>query len=173
MNLYGFANGDPVNFTDPFGLFPCCSDNSKAEVQRELDLAKYGAAHPGVAVAAAAVMLGVTTGGLLAGAAPALVAAPAAAAAGGAGTSLTGRIVDALENSGAEMAPRVNSVLGQVGNKLTTYMSTNAETGTVTIQGGAGNNLRQVILNTDGSSVVRAFDAGKNVWNTVKEIKAP
>lgn len=22
MNLYGFANGDPVNFSDPFGLFP-------------------------------------------------------------------------------------------------------------------------------------------------------
>jgi RHS repeat-associated protein len=23
LNLYGFANGDPVNFSDPFGLFPC------------------------------------------------------------------------------------------------------------------------------------------------------
>jgi RHS repeat-associated protein len=23
LNLYGFANGDPVNFTDPFGLDPC------------------------------------------------------------------------------------------------------------------------------------------------------
>jgi RHS repeat-associated protein len=23
MNLYGFANGDPVNFSDPFGLFGC------------------------------------------------------------------------------------------------------------------------------------------------------
>ncbi|MFG0253172.1 MAG: RHS repeat-associated core domain-containing protein, partial [Phycisphaerales bacterium JB038] len=23
MNLYGFANGDPVNFSDPFGLSPC------------------------------------------------------------------------------------------------------------------------------------------------------
>ena len=22
MNLYGFASGDPVNFTDPFGLYP-------------------------------------------------------------------------------------------------------------------------------------------------------
>jgi hypothetical protein len=24
MNLYGFANGDPVNFSDPFGLCPWC-----------------------------------------------------------------------------------------------------------------------------------------------------
>jgi len=23
LNLYGFANGDPVNFSDPFGLWPC------------------------------------------------------------------------------------------------------------------------------------------------------
>jgi hypothetical protein len=25
MNLYGFAGGDPVNFTDPFGLYPDCT----------------------------------------------------------------------------------------------------------------------------------------------------
>jgi hypothetical protein len=25
LNLYGFADGDPVNFSDPFGLMPCCS----------------------------------------------------------------------------------------------------------------------------------------------------
>ena len=24
MNLYGYANGDPVNFSDPFGLTPVC-----------------------------------------------------------------------------------------------------------------------------------------------------
>ncbi|MFQ5745399.1 MAG: RHS repeat-associated core domain-containing protein, partial [Acidobacteriota bacterium] len=24
LNLYGFANGDPVNFSDPFGLMPDC-----------------------------------------------------------------------------------------------------------------------------------------------------
>ncbi len=23
LNLYGFAGGDPINFSDPFGLFPC------------------------------------------------------------------------------------------------------------------------------------------------------
>jgi len=26
MNLYGFASGDPVNFTDPFGLMQCPPD---------------------------------------------------------------------------------------------------------------------------------------------------
>lgn len=25
LNLYGFAGGDPVNFSDPFGLYPDCT----------------------------------------------------------------------------------------------------------------------------------------------------
>jgi hypothetical protein len=26
LNLYGFAGGDPINFSDPFGLYPCPPD---------------------------------------------------------------------------------------------------------------------------------------------------
>lgn len=26
LNLYGYANGDPINFSDPFGLCPCILD---------------------------------------------------------------------------------------------------------------------------------------------------
>src|SRR5689334_18733426 len=29
LNLYGFANGDPVNFTDPFGLCPECKSHNE------------------------------------------------------------------------------------------------------------------------------------------------
>ena len=29
-NAYGFAGGDPVNFSDPFGLCPPCSDRDEA-----------------------------------------------------------------------------------------------------------------------------------------------
>ncbi|MDB4906769.1 MAG: hypothetical protein JWO05_1553 [Gemmatimonadetes bacterium] len=32
MNLYGFASGDPVTYSDPFGLFPCCDLNAVANV---------------------------------------------------------------------------------------------------------------------------------------------
>jgi len=32
LNLYGFANGDPINFTDPFGLNPC--DEVEDETER-------------------------------------------------------------------------------------------------------------------------------------------
>jgi len=27
LNLYGYANGDPINFSDPFGLSPCDEDD--------------------------------------------------------------------------------------------------------------------------------------------------
>jgi type VI secretion system secreted protein VgrG len=27
LNVYGFADGDPINFSDPFGLAPCPPDN--------------------------------------------------------------------------------------------------------------------------------------------------
>jgi hypothetical protein len=33
LNLYGYANGDPINFSDPFGLAPCppsCTGNELA-----------------------------------------------------------------------------------------------------------------------------------------------
>ena len=118
----------------------------------------------GVMVGAAAVGFGLTA---LAAADATTVAAASAGVAGA--PSLTGRIVDALENAGPEMGARVNAVMDQVGSRLTTLMRT-ANDGTVTIQGGAGSRLRQVILNPDGTSVVRAFDASKNAWNVVREI---
>jgi uncharacterized protein RhaS with RHS repeats len=46
LNLYGYANGDPINFRDPFGLDPCrrvrgeklreeCRERTKRERERE------------------------------------------------------------------------------------------------------------------------------------------
>jgi RHS repeat-associated protein len=69
INLYGFAEGDPVNFADPFGFSVCEKDLSKAELKacqekgeeeqqmkREAYLARYNACveqTPGSNVAAA------------------------------------------------------------------------------------------------------------------------
>jgi RHS repeat-associated protein len=54
MNLYGFANGDPVNFSDPFGL---CPDLCFVE----------GAAAAGAGVYIAGVAVAATIGAILAG----------------------------------------------------------------------------------------------------------
>lgn len=108
LNAYGFANGDPVNFSDPFGL--CIWDGCIAEA---IALAAASSAairfignklmgRPAAenvvrdAVGGAAVM-GLLVGG---GAAMAARAAPLATA----GTGLTGRIVGALERALADPA---------------------------------------------------------------------
>ncbi|MDX2060499.1 MAG: RHS repeat-associated core domain-containing protein, partial [Gemmatimonadales bacterium] len=41
LNLYGFANGDPVNFSDPFGLVPCT--NAELAAGKETVANKGGA----------------------------------------------------------------------------------------------------------------------------------
>lgn len=108
------------------------------------------------------------TGTRLAAAAYAWLAGAVAA-----GGGLTDRIADALENAGPEMSGRINAVLNEIPTDLKALMTTNSETGAVTIRGGAGNRLREIILNTDGTSLVRAFNATKNVWNTVRSIQPP
>ncbi len=35
LNLYGFADGDPVNFSDPFGLYPICP-SSRVDCSKQL-----------------------------------------------------------------------------------------------------------------------------------------
>lgn len=46
MNVFGFADGDPINFSDPFGLWPCCSvigmphSELYTEVQRDWEKAQ-------------------------------------------------------------------------------------------------------------------------------------
>ena len=42
MNLYGFASGNPVNFSDPFGLRPCPPDNDCSPTASEMMAAARG-----------------------------------------------------------------------------------------------------------------------------------
>ncbi len=53
LNLYGFVGGDPVNYSDPLGLFPCPELCASSTISITLPLAQLSAA-AGVAVEAAA-----------------------------------------------------------------------------------------------------------------------
>ncbi len=69
LNLYGFANGDPVNFSDPFGLCPMCVAYAIFEVGSSLyDLYDLGATAVAYARGRASkAELGVTLAGTLTG----------------------------------------------------------------------------------------------------------
>lgn len=86
MNLYGFAGGDPVNFSDPFGLWPCpelcaaagAGGGSIALGSGAISLPSVGAAAAAVGAAVPAIALGAIGGVLLRPAFPG-AAAPARA----------------------------------------------------------------------------------------------
>ena len=48
LNLYGFANGDPINFSDPFGLSPDTVDVYGEDAKRRVKVARQ--ADPAFAV---------------------------------------------------------------------------------------------------------------------------
>ncbi|MFG0314891.1 MAG: RHS repeat-associated core domain-containing protein, partial [Phycisphaerales bacterium] len=109
MNLYGFANGDPVNFSDPFGLSACPPDCSSSDyawmaVGGTIGFFIGGGGGSGFALA---------TGG--AGA----VAVPAAGAAGATAGAAAGLAISELIDSGIHMFSRrsraIDTAEGQVG----------------------------------------------------------
>jgi hypothetical protein len=69
LNLYGFANGDPVNFSDPFGLCPICAAYAVFEIGSSLydayDLGKTAIRY--ARGRASKAELGVTAAGAIAG----------------------------------------------------------------------------------------------------------
>jgi RHS repeat-associated protein len=99
LNLYGFANGDPVNFSDPFGL---CKDKKGNEVHGlECDIgANQGLASPGF-LDPVAWLAGGLAGGLRAGIAALFVRSATTAAADALATS-TAAGAEALASQVAE-----------------------------------------------------------------------
>ena len=69
------------------------------------------------------------------------------------------------------MSARISAVSAQLPPGFEAFMRTDGVSGAVTLSGGVGNGLRQIVLNVDGSSIIRAFDAGNNAWSIVKEIR--
>jgi RHS repeat-associated protein len=123
MNLYGFVSGDPVNLSDPFGLFECdkktgegCSDEYKRllKVDKPLETPL---------VDPIAIASGMLVGALLAPAEAALVGGINAVRAGQAGEAAVRGVADVGEKAAIRVGGRTripdgltNTVLTEVKN---------------------------------------------------------
>lgn len=94
--------------------------------------------------------------------------ATAAAAAPVVGPS-TLKLIDALQKAGPEMDSRISAVSRWLPSGQKAIISS-LEGGAKMLSGGAGARARQVILNTDGSTVVKAFNVSKKTYEVVQTI---
>jgi RHS repeat-associated protein len=111
LNLYGFAGGDPVNFSDPFGL---CGGKA-GEVPCAIEYAAVGAMAGAAAAAAGTGMAAVATGGTALLAAP--ITVPHGAQIGAAIGAVAGTIADNADLIASEMG-RFRETLGAVGRGI-------------------------------------------------------
>jgi len=120
LNLYGFAGGDPVNFSDPFGL--CPENVSRAQgvacVLIESTTAILGSGAGFLGGGGGGLLASVPTGGL---AAPLTVPAGAiaGAAVGGVAGKLTGQAITNIlfsKGESAEIGQAIESAMGKKSN---------------------------------------------------------
>jgi RHS repeat-associated protein len=102
LNLYGFAAGDPVNFSDPFGLCPIPASDCPPGY-----FASLGAATGATAGAVVAFGCAVTTEGVCSFAATHIIAASSA------GGAALGAVADAVAQHSDELADGLRSFAGR------------------------------------------------------------
>lgn len=164
MNLYGYANGDPINFSDPFGLSACPPLCDSFDPREDRFITPSSGRE---ALVLGGLAIGAATGGVgIAIALTSSIAVAPVAAGVGPGTL---KLIDALKKAGPSMDARVSAVSKWLpeGQKA---LQTTLEGGGRMLSGGAGARARQVILNADGSTVVNAFNPTKKVWEMVETI---
>ncbi len=112
LNLYGFANGDPVNFTDPFGL---CTHPGDPECAKWVGAGSGIGAGIGLAIAAGCTA---TTAGICVAGAPAIVGATATL--GGAIGGLVGNAATAFSyKPGGRFSPKSKRTIDREATEAT------------------------------------------------------
>ena len=179
MNLYGFASGDPVNFTDPFGLCPPCYPGTPAGNGY---LSAVGVQSGGSLMGGLALMGGITVGTVGALAAPQLMAALGArlmmaAPVAAAGVSAKDAIARGLVSAGGNLAallPEMESQLAKLnpqnanealGAIAKATQSVGLEVGKISplVDGGFSIASRGGVLTTIGTNGSVIVERGKDV----------
>jgi RHS repeat-associated protein len=185
LNLYGFASGDPVNFSDPFGLCPNCGTAliGAAVFGGIRAVSNYLNDRPLTEGLVEDMVVGAAIGFTLGAATPALVARGGIAAASIAeGTATAGAA------AGGAAAPRLTIQFGRVANQVEHAFRHTDELGldrsavqaaieqhlpTVVSQMAPGKPLNQIIT-VDGQRIqYTAFEIAKGVINVGRIHGAP
>ncbi|MGH9817008.1 MAG: RHS repeat-associated core domain-containing protein, partial [Candidatus Acidiferrales bacterium] len=178
VNLYSYAGSNPVNFSDPFGLNPC----RHGMVAACLRALAQNLQTIGTGLVRAAQWIG---GGwqrmfqAMRGVAqsPAVQqsadnVAQAAQRIGTSGPTIgpgTQRLIEALEGAGPGMDARIQAVAQWLPQGQRALMTT-LEGGAKMLSGGAGERARQIILNPDGTTIIKAFNVGRETFETIRVI---
>jgi RHS repeat-associated protein len=179
LNLYGFADGDPVNYSDPFGLcVPWCTAAVGAAIgggSAALGTLWYNYAkgNPLRQNLGRNTLIGAGSGAAI-GLGVGLLGGGSAVGAVGAGVTVgpgTQKLIASLEAAGPAMGARIEAVARWLPAGQRALM-TEVEGG-VMLSGGAGARARQIILEEGGRTVVKAFDVTKKVYETIRVIDPP
>jgi hypothetical protein len=65
---------------------------------------------------------------------------------------------------------RIAAAMNVLPQGFTAY-GTPLANGGMMLQGGSGNGLRQILINADGTTVIRAFSAAQNSWSVIANIQ--
>jgi uncharacterized protein RhaS with RHS repeats len=167
VNQYGYAGGDPVNFSDPFGLCPMCVA-AGAWALYEAVSGAYDIYKAAKAVADPSASVGEKA--LTVGLAALSAFGPGGGYTGAVGLATKGAARDALGQLGVEGAQRAaaNRAIGRATSKETIDVI-QTEGGDVVVKlsrpGRDGHQVIESTIKPDGSKSVvqRAYDSGGNV----------
>lgn len=145
MNLYGFANGDPVNFSDPFGLCPPIDKNTadcSPEVQRLMAANRpiqSQMTNKGIVKTSAVVASGGVFGRIMSRVIGSLL-----------GDEVNTNITDKISRQAGKRGWTTSDIDGTIDSPYTTRSATNK----------ANDNPATAFFNKDGSYVVRDNKTG-------------
>ena len=166
-----------MNFADPFGLFACPPDcgfeGDPRNLEREVEMVRSRTPRD-VAFAVGAV--GVATVGafgVMAATSSAMALTMVATRLAPAGVAMgkgTEKLIDVLQEAGPGMDQRILAVSRWLPAGQRALMSS-LEGGARMLSGGAGERARQIILNPNGETIIKALNVTSKTYEVIATIK--
>lgn len=174
INLYAFGGSDPVNYSDPFGLCPECRMGwgSPTAENVEKETRYYESLTNADRVGMAAIGGAAVAGGFAALAGGSTLFAMTVARFAPVGVAVgksTERLIRSVQQAGTSMDGRMTAVAKWLPSGQKARLSP-LEGDAMMMSGGTGPGARQVILYPNGTTVIKALNVSKKIYETVATI---